>query len=88
MLSNFVIYKKKSLELVNAPLKAARKLRNIVLVKLTSSFVVLLGIDLEVCGSTPTVSQTQLAARYQTGRLKSLYNVALKSFIFTRCEVC
>ena len=60
--------KKSSLELVHALLKAARKLRNIVLVKFTSSLVVLLGRDLEVCGSTPTVSQTQLAARYQTGK--------------------
>jgi len=29
---------------------------DVVLVKFTSSFVVLLGRDLEVCGSTPTVS--------------------------------
>jgi len=54
---------------------------DIVLVKFTSSLVVLLGRDLEVCGSTRTVSQTQLAARYQTGRLIPLHNVALKSFI-------
>ena len=61
---------------------------DIVLVKFTRSFVVLLGRHLEVCGSAPTVSQTQLAARHQTGRLKPLYNVALKQFIFTRREVC
>ena len=61
---------------------------DIVLVKFTSSFVVLLGRHLEVCGGTPTVSQTQLAARHQTGRVELLHNVTMKSSIFPRCEVC
>jgi len=39
---------------------------DVVLVKFTSSLVVLLGRHYEVCGSTPTASQTQLAAGHQT----------------------
>ena len=35
---------------------------DVMLVQFTSSLVVLLGWHYEVCGSTPTVSQTQLAA--------------------------
>ena len=61
---------------------------DVVLVKFTSSFGVLLGRPLEICGSTPCVSQTWLAARHQTPRLKPFHNVANKSFIFTRCEEC
>ena len=36
---------------------------DVVLVQFTSSFAVLLGGQLEVCGSTPRISQTLLTAR-------------------------
>ena len=61
---------------------------DVMLVQFTSSLVVLLGWHYEVCGSTPTVSQTQLAAWHQTLTLKLFNNVAQESFIFPRCEVC
>ena len=57
-------------------------------VQFTSSLVALLGWHYEVCGSTPTVSQTQLAAWHQTLTFKLFNNVAQESFIFPRCKVC
>ena len=61
---------------------------DVMLVQFTSSLVVLLGWHYEVCGSTPTVSQTQLAAWHQTLTLKLFNNVVQESFIFPCCEVC
>ena len=60
---------------------------DVMLVQLTSSFVVL-GWHYEVCGSTPTVFQTQPAAWHQTLTLKLFNNMAQESFIFPRCKVC
>ena len=61
---------------------------DVMLVQLTSSLIVFLGWHYEVRGSTPTVPQTQLAAWHQTLTLNLFNNVAQKTFIFPRCEVC
>lgn len=60
--------------------------RDTVLVQLTSSFAVFLG-SLEVCGSAPLGFHTYMAARWQTGRVKTFNNMTLKSLIFLHREV-
>ena len=60
---------------------------DLVLVQFTSSFAAFLGRLLEVCGSTPRVSQTQLATRKKTWRLKRFDHVAFESFIFSCYEI-